>query len=327
MIRGTGLFNHRVLFRFFLLFIVSMLYCSCENRQQQEIGYFREIALNREAPDLSTLVKRATNDTRDKIVMDSFYDLLYLRERPNPSALPELIDVFNHYRDIHGHIMKYAAAQAIYTSRTPGSGPFLMNNLISPYYSAIHGINYAFHHNMQKKERDRFIELYHLVNISNDLQVKTEIKGSASEGYLFKMHFKNSGEKNIELNKAFIRAGFYFKNDTGYSITHPRPFKYMKFKRAIKKNFILKPGEVYIAEFPAKIQDKSVYRKTSYMIPEYSNMVLEIGAYYFPLKKGEKYKVYAMFELMKSDFARHPDQRFKDIWTGRAVSEPVEFTP
>lgn len=180
---------------------------------------FRELGRERPVPDLEQLAERSAPGKRGQDVSEAFYDILKLRETRDPNAVPVLQQILDAHVDstrIHG----FAAAQALFAIGTPEAHAILSKYLLSTKYAVDSGINYTYHWEMPEPERSRFIEHYHLKNLSEDLQVTLERRDPTKPGttkHVFVMILKNisNGPFRVRKERVYIGRHLVFRSEDG----------------------------------------------------------------------------------------------------------------
>ena len=108
---------------------------------------YTAILATRPAPDVATLARRSSPKVAGEQAQESFWDLLKLRNVPDPKAVPALEQVLRENLPttrIHG----YAAAEALFCTGTPEALAALDRAIAGPNYRTDLAIMYAFHWEM-----------------------------------------------------------------------------------------------------------------------------------------------------------------------------------
>jgi len=304
--------------------IVAMLIVGCGS-DEEPLSWSQRVA-DRPVPDLQTLRERSAPDATTEIAQEAFLDILKLREVPDERAVPVLDQIISD--NVHtGRIHKYAAAQALFCIDTVEAHNVLAKCTQNGHYSARSGINYSFHWDMDESKRDAFIEQYHLVSISKDLDVRLDAQTRRVEGILhidFTATLRNTSDTLLELkdrkscpnillcckdeNGKFIRV-----NNALRGLCQPPPVSWVK----------LAPGKTYQYNIAARVKRADKMQRRYLRLPRKSDLVLCIDHQFCAIGKGTRFSVYAMIEESHLPEAQIEHCKLKNPWTGRVVSAPV----
>jgi hypothetical protein len=294
---------------------------------------YQQILAKRPPPKLDTLVERSAPGQTGEAASESFLDLLKLREAPLPDAAPHLAKILAAHAGstrIHG----FAAAQALYAAETDEARALLENHLLNPEYPADEAVAYTTHWEMREPQRSQFIATYLLRNLSKDLAVSVRPRWDAdAEKRLFvKVELENASMRplGVLLHPHYQAMVLHFRSPSGM-IAHKR--KLVVYQPERPSCLLLKPGESTSFEAALELKnDPESLRKIKRLAPTTAKIeaLLTSGDVGFALNELGEYKLYAMFaQAPMSDaqlkFLRDTEEiEAKDVWTGRAVSEPVD---
>ncbi|HUX15978.1 MAG TPA: HEAT repeat domain-containing protein, partial [Phycisphaerae bacterium] len=168
---------------------------------------FRKLIMNRPDPDLEKLAARASPAYKGEDASDSFYDILRIRETPNPKAVPVLEQIIVDDAG-KGRIHAFAAAQALFAIGTPQAHAVLARRLLTLEMPSHRAIAYAESWEMAEPLRSRFIEQYLLKSLPGDLAVELKADAAADgQSVTFTMTLRNGGAAAFEIREPQIYFG------------------------------------------------------------------------------------------------------------------------
>jgi hypothetical protein len=287
---------------------------------------YQEILAARTAPDLDRLAERCSPDLRGPDATESFWDLLKLREAPDPKAVPVLEKVLVENLPttrIHG----FAAAQALFSIDTPEAQKILKQHLLAEGSQAGMAVNYTSHWEMREPRRSRFIEQYLLKNLSTSLVVKLEQEEPPDpvEGRLIlRLILRNASDEAVHLldPRDDRRPRLYLRDAKQRYISHD-------YEMTIcpgPSNFIeLEPGETYSTTLTIVVSKPDSERPVRDASAKAVVNVRESGER-FAIAAPGRFEFVGLIEAqpLNAEQRRHleVDDDWK-WWTGRAVSSPV----
>lgn len=313
-----------------LIGLVALL-LSCDKPQDrprrsssQTLGGFREMIAARPAPDLGRLAERSAPNYTGGDTIESFYDVLKLRDVGEPDAVPVLEKILSDHAGstrIHG----FAAAQALFCIDTPEAHKILAKYLLTSRYNTLLAINYTSHWEMREPERSRFIKRYHLKNLSKDLTLELSAK----------TQWDNNGRRidctvllrnisgtpfRIRDRQVYLAKMLHFQSEGG---TFARSRETVVYKPPMLTWLELAPGASREYNIPVRIKEVHQLKRRYRWLSEDANLVADTFDVMFDIKKTGRFKVYAMFEDQPLTEAQRGRLDFDKPWSGRAVSEPV----
>lgn len=313
----------------------------------------------RPLPDVSQLFARCMKG--EVAGGNPLYDILKLRESPDPAAVPALAQILAEFRDT-GSAYKEAAAQALYATGTLEAHAALYESLIGkftvskdpaqarPYFTQRGQFHYACYWQMEERLRSGFISRYVLTNLSSDLTMDVsyqrlpdgqirglEFKGTNSIVNLeFQLGFSNTTEKPLTLpnfSRGSLRTMLHLRQANGTYVSRyragPDP---MGSYSSDTITLLPRTRKTYAVQGVLRPAAPGVER-TNW--PPY---VLEFMNYRHQITPGD-YSVIGMCEIYprrpsllqarQSDRektrAKH-EKEDETSWLGRAVSKPVKLT-
>ncbi len=306
---------------------------------------FDRLIANRPIPDLTRLAERSSPSYSGEDATESFYDILKLREVADANAIPVLAKTLAknvNTRRIHG----YAAAQALFCIGTPEAHNALAKYMLTNTYEAGLGIRYtSAWGEMDRSKRTPFIERYHLINLSKDLELKLDAARSDANAvetenvtqYDFTLTLRNiSGEAfSIREVQVYQASMLYFQSETGDFICGARgKVEYEKFPLIMRVDMIefempspqwfeLEAGASH--RYNIQLHTRYLY-KQGHSGSESSEDSILVGAtddFAFALNNPGAFKVYAMFEQQPLPQTQINQLGLNNPWSGRAVSKPI----
>lgn len=295
----------------------------------------------RPAPDLAMLAARSSPESPSDVAMEAFQDILRLRERPVPEAVPVLIEILEAHRNstrIHG----FAAAQALFVTRSEEARRALEAQLLNADYPVDSAMGYASHWDMSEPQRSQFIETYLLRNRSEDLAVSVEAEwieappaqfqgNQAASGLKFKISLTNraAGPRAYTERQLYPARELYFRGPSG---RFSRMVEIVRYDQLMPKWFVLGPGESHSFEAVLALQREPQDIVLRHFREDGKNVVAVLesdlghGLYEF----GE-YEVRAMIAVSPvgeewiQQFIKQNHLGNAVIWSGRAVSQPIKI--
>lgn len=264
---------------------------------------------------------------RQPLTTESFKEILRLCETGNAKAIPVLEKILSDNIDstiIHG----FAAAQALFCIDTDQSHKILSRYLLSERYNAIQGYRYTFHWDMDKIKRNKFIDMYHLRNLSDTLAVQLKAKEYMDKTgrYIdFNIKLQNISQKTLRIRDRNIYPGMmlYFRSK---SRTYSRSFETSRRKARGPTWLELKPGQIKqydITVFIRSIEGK--LKPSHWGISENAKIWAETQDVAYDILNEGEFEIVAMYEERPLTAFQIERSGVKDSWSGRAVSKPVNI--
>jgi hypothetical protein len=299
---------------------------------------YRQILTTRPALRIDDLAERSAPDRQGEVAMESFWDLLKLRDAPNPAAVPALVKVVDAHAG-SSRIHRFAAGQALLTAGTPDALKALQRDTSRTDYPADLAVMYTSHWEMPEPARSRLLEGYVLRNAGDaalGASVATAWKERDGARLLsVTVTLKNKSAKPLAvlLDPYTATRGLHFRSadsksaDGTFAVVAP-----MMHCQPMRPRWVrLAPGaseQMEVALTPK--QDSETLRQFGAAPPAVA--LCEGGAASFGLGGFGKHRVYAMITQPPMTDAQIATLRnwAKDVgdpaelWVGRAVSEPVE---
>jgi hypothetical protein len=198
---------------------------------------------------------------------------------------------------------------------------------------------------MDQSKRSPFIERYHLINLSKDLELKfhaarsdaNEVGTENVAQYDFTLTLRNiSGEAfSIRDVQVYQASMLYFQSETGDFVRGARGrVEYEKFPLIMRVDMIeyempspqwieLEAGASYRYNIQLGIRYLEEQEHRGSELSKDANLVAETADFRFILKNTGPFKVYAMFEQQPPAEAQINQLKLDNPWSGRAVSDPV----
>lgn len=290
---------------------------------------FGELVEARPIPDLARLAERSSPTYGSKDATEAFYDILKLREVGDAKAagvLEQILAENVNTRRIHG----YAAAQALFCIGTPEAHKALAKYLLTNTYKAQLGIRYTSYWQMNQSKRTPFIERYHLVNLSKDLElkldaVKSDVTAESSEAasqFDFTLTLRNISNKAFRIQdvQVYQASMLYFQSEAGGFVCGELT---ALFKMGPPQWVELKTGASHRYNIQLHIRYLEEQEHGGSELSKDANLVAETADFRFILKNTGPFKVYAMFEQQPPAEAQINQLKLDNPWSGRAVSDPV----
>ena len=314
-----------------VLFLAILSICfqiSCDENEPQ--GQYTKLLAKRPDPNLDTLAQRSLPEDANEIALDSFYDILKLREVGQSDAVPvleKILDNDPNLSRIHG----YAALQALFCIGTPEAHQILSKYILTDKFNAGAGIDNTFRWEMNPSKGDDFIERYHLKSLSKDMAIKLKVKTNQDKNLQeidFKITLTNISQNSYQIHDMDSNLGnlLYLRLESGHFIKRLSPVQQLPpFGGPPRPNWIeLAPGKSHVFDIAINVrpkgQEKLVYRNRT---DDSSTIILETDDMSWGLEKTGKYQVYAMLEQQKLDEGYKSWAGADKPWIGRVVSEPV----
>ncbi len=306
---------------------LSLLPLSCRRRTPS----LTELLADRPTPDINNLAERSAVGRTGDDATAAFYDILKLRETRDSEAIPALERILADHAGslrIHG----YAAAQALFCIGMPEAHAILKSRLLSNQYDAYHGINYAFHWDMDEERRDSFIQRYHLVNLSSDLALGLRVESyETSRRWLTcALTIENSSDQPFQIldqmrtpcSPTHLGSLLYFRSAKGrYARTFIKP---VRLKEALPPKWVeLQPGASHLFRVEIDVRRVNGLRQAYPVLSEDANLVLDARDVGYDIVDAGDFNVYAMFEVTQQTAAQLRTLGCARPWVGRAVSGPV----
>ncbi len=297
---------------------------------QEPGSSFTETAMRRPRPDLATLAERCAPRRQGPDSTAAFYDLLKLREQPDPQAVPVLERILADHQGSN-QIHRFAAAQALFAIGSPQAQRVLARYLQSPSYPALQGIGYAFFHEMSPAQRDDFIGRYHLHNLAEDISLTLAVTAGADSSLLFTLTATNTSTRALRFidPRHDLAALLFLRSEEGAYI----PAQGLAHADSVRLEFArTKRGSDWVQVRPGARHEwhltlrKRPVRGLARLFPGLagdSAMVLDAADGYFDIRRPGRFQAIAILEQPQAAQAGPGCGEGAACWTGRAVSRPV----
>lgn len=283
-------------------------------RSSNSLTDFEKLIADRPSPELEHLADRSSPEVKSTDAIEAFYDILKLRDIGGDDALPVLEKIMASHVDstrIHG----YAAAQALFCIGTQRAREILSKYLLDSHYLASQGIDYAFHWQMNDSKRNSFIDQYHLKNLSDDLKLDLNAdvqRDQDLQRISFTLTLQNNSDKPFRIvnNNFYLGRMLYFRSEKGHFF---RAVETVDYDMPMPEWLQLAPGDSHVYEINVNV---SIKDKLKY----------ESGDVAYEIDETGKFKVYGMLEAPPPTQKQIENLMFENVWSGRAVSKPIEVT-
>lgn len=297
------------------MFGYSVAETQTTNSASQPHTELSQLITNRPAPDLERLAERSAPDRRGDDATEAFHDILKLRDVGDAAAVPVLEKILAAHAGstrIHG----FAAAQALFCIGTPEAHAILSKHLLSSRYMATLGIDYAFQWEMDDAKRDRFIEQYHLKNLSDDLTLELSSDTHQDTDTMqikFSLTCRNKSDKSFRIKDTIVFCGrmLYFRSDDGRFI-QPVVDESWRYDLPPDEWLELTPGASHRFDIPVEVTHGEVLKARTY------DVIYGLGA-------SGRFTVVAMIEILPLSKSQREYLTFDNPWIGRAVSKPLDI--
>jgi HEAT repeat protein/beta-lactamase regulating signal transducer with metallopeptidase domain len=272
------------------------------------------------------LVARSAEGVPQEEGMAALEEILKLRETRDAKYVPALEKILEANMD-SGRTHGFAAAQALFCIGTPEARSVLDRYLLTPRYNTWLGIRYATYQKMAEPQRSDFVRQYYLKNLSQDLAVelaaapKWDKEGARIE---FTLTLRNSSDKALRILEQQVYPGrmLSFQDEAG-RIAPPVEIAVGRLSRT--KWVELVPSATHQYTIPVRIRRVDPQGKYPYpgLSPD-AELFAETGDLIFDIVRKGRSQVYAMVEAQPPPKAQLEKLDFNNLWTGRAVSKPIE---
>jgi hypothetical protein len=252
--------------------------------------------------------------------MESFWDILKLRETGDQKAVPVLAEILADNAGT-GRIHGYAAAQALFCIGGNEALAALDKHLLQlDEYNEQLGSMYVFHWDMPEPRRSRYIERYLLKSIGEDLELTLDANPQEGGKVQFSLTVKNVSTKPLDVLVPPIH-NLHLRSEDGRFLPR-REVGIYEYHRSVK-SVRLKPGEAQIVTAVAVIKHAEDLRKDNPQLPRDAQAVLQMAGTQYYIDKPGQYQ--AVFVLEQPPMTPESMERLKleNPWSGRAVSKPA----
>jgi hypothetical protein len=295
---------------------------------------YRQILTTRPAPRVDDLAERAAPSRDGDVAMESFWDLLKLRDAPNPAAVAALIKVV----DAHGgssRIHRFAAGQALLTAGNAEGLKALERDTARVDYPADLAVLYTSHWEMPEPARSQLLERY-LLRSAGDVALRVAVAAAWQERdgarvLTVTLTLTNRSEKPLAvlLDPTATARGLYFKSPDGTFVAAapemrclPGPSRWVR----------LAAGASERMEEIALTLTRDPETLGRFGATPTALALTDGGGAAFGLGGAGRHRLYAMIIQPPMTEAQVATLRqlYKDVgdpaelWAGRAVSEPVQ---
>jgi hypothetical protein len=295
----------------------------------------RNVITTRPSPKLDGLAERSAPERLGDDASEAFWDILKIRDNPNPTAVPELTDVVDrNAKASSNRIHRFAAGQALFCIGTPDALRAVETDVVRRDFSIDLALMYVDHWDMQEPARSRFLERVLLRDAGDGgLSVEVSPAWREREGRPVldvAVKITNHGERPISLltsGETFPVARLQIRGRDGtfavtkaFGIREHEPQRWMR----------LAPGAS--EELVASLELKRDAATTRPFNAARVQAVLTDGVASFGLPAPGKYRVSAFIaqapmteQAIKSLARRTGAVDPNELWAGRAVSKPAEI--
>jgi len=326
--------------RFTLIIIVAaliilLLLVIFKSPSSEHATDYVELLAARPIPNLVNLAERSSPNYsgKDKDATEAFYDILKLREVGDANAIPVLEQILADHNANTGHIHGYAAAQALFCIGTPEAHNALAKYLLTNTYQARYGIEFTSNWQMNQSKCTPFIERYHLINLSKDLELKLDgVKSDANTveaknvtQYDFTLTLRNISDKAFSIRDVEERQALmlYFQSETGDFILGKMAGPIWSSKSMPPHWVELKSGESHRYNIALSVKQIGKQERRNLKLSKDATLIAESTDVRFILNNAGPFKVYAMFQQQPPPQTRIDHFKINNQWSGRAVSAPV----
>jgi len=271
--------------------------------------------------DVASLQERARPGASNEDAHDAFREILNLRERPDPDAVPALMGIVRDHEG-SGRIHGFAAVQALFTEGSPRALAAVEAHAAGSQRASRRAYDYAFGWHMAADERDAYVARYVLRNEGDGPVVelrlatvaesvvprpKAELDSVTLQRLEFVVTFRNDGAEALtmralrsagELLVFRARGGHFVQSRAGSSRCAP-PLKPVE----------LAPGETYRVRETVR-----VLRPADTRYPD---------TYWEGAEIGVRADGYGHFLYLLGEGGEFDVTAFWTSRTGRRVSAPV----
>jgi hypothetical protein len=299
-----------------------------------EARTFRQILTTRPAPRLDDLAERCAPDRQGEVASESFWDLLKLRDKPDPAAVPALAKILESHAGSN-RIHRFAAAQALLSIGTDEALKAMERDVLRPDYPVDLAVMYTGGWEMAEPGRSRLFERYLLRSVGDKAlgvrAVPLWQEREARRVLAVTVTLTNRSEKPLALllDPHAVGRRLFLRSPDGTVATAglappsvPLPPRWVRLAPGASERFDV---ALELTQDPEKLRR---------FAPNQPAAVLSEGGAgaEFGLSGFGRYRVYAMVaqppvtdELLKTLRAWAKDVGDpKELWTGRAVSEPAQ---
>jgi hypothetical protein len=294
----------------------------------------RDVITTRPSPKLEGMAERSAPERIGDDVSEAFWDILKIRDNPDPAAIRELTEVVeSNAKADSNRINRFAAGQALYCIGTPDAMKVVETDVARREFSIDLALMYVDHWDMREPARSRFMERM-LLRDAGDGGLSVDVSPAWRERdgrrvLEVTVKLTNRGEKPISLllNKAFPVARLQIRDQDGtFAITKAFGLREHEPQSWIR----LAPGAS--EERVASLELKRDAASTRPFQTGRVQAVLSDGGAGLGLPAFGKYRVSALVAqppLTEQAIKSRTRQTGQDVdpnelWAGRVVSKPVE---
>jgi hypothetical protein len=292
---------------------------------------FREVVATRPSPKLDDLADRSAPERVGDVASESFWDLLKLRDNPDPAAVPALVKVLASNagsRRIH----EFAATQALFQIGNDATTAALDKHLLRPDYPVDLAVGYTSHWGMADPGRTRFLDRSLVRSVGEGVAVSAEPEWRERDGrraLVVTVTLTNTSAKPLALlSDPEVGTRFFLRGPDGHFV----PASVFGIECFIRPRYLrLEAGATDRRELTLEWSRDP--KDLDRFGPDRPAAALTRGVYGFGLAERGKYKLCAMVaqppvppdRLAAARAAAKDDGPPADLWVGRALSEPAEI--
>lgn len=299
----------------------------------EEPKTFAQVIAARPAPELDDLVARSAPDRQDDAATESFWDILQLRDKPQPAAVTALAKVLADNAG-SGRIHYHAAAQALFTAGTDEAYRALDQQVFKADYPIEQAVQFVSHWGMAEPARSAFFDRYLLKPVGEGLAVTARPVWQDRDGthlLVITVNLTNTSQKPLALllEPHTTMGRVHFRSPAGrYAVGGASgPICMLPGPRVVR----LTPGasEQFELLFQLRIDPQALKAFRADPI----KACLFAGGVDYGIEEFGKCQVLVALAQRPLTAEQFKDQRERmkqpidpaDLWTGRAVSMAAEF--
>ena len=295
------------------LIVIGVFVVGCKDKDNKHTERSAELPY----PDLKRLAEHSD-------APDALTDILRLGDLGGTEAIPVLEKVLADNIDstnIHG----FAAGQALFCIGTPQAHEILSEYLLTDRYNPRLGIDYMFNWDMDESKRNKFIDMYHLKNLSENISINLDVETNDEKKYQqldFTITLINMSDNTFQFSdrQAYQGLMLYFRSKDGRHVRSFQTAKYQIMMKWIK----LKAGEIQTYNIPVQIKRVNRKLKARYTwLSKSARLVADTSDTAYDIATAGEFEVFAMIDEqpMTKELLEHFG--LDNTWSGRAVSKPV----
>jgi hypothetical protein len=195
----------------------------------------------------------------------------------------------------------------------------LKKHMALSHYDLDQSIRYAFDWDMDPAKRDAFIRNHHMQSVSDEVGLQLAASRN-SEALKFVLSVKNTSNRLLRLYKPQVYLGrsLLLLSSTGEVMKGDMTVEYKLGPRDPEEEYPqLYQGETMTITIKGKLAKKPKHQGAKLR----DTLWLDCLDYSHQLSKADSFMVYGLYSSPEL-----PNPPFKNIWSGRVLSEPVKIT-